>query len=64
MNTTLRFHFTLVRTAIVKKKTSVGEGGREEVHALTLGGSINWWGHGGCHVSVEASQKAKYRTSL
>lgn len=43
--------------------TSVGEGMGEKVHVLTLGGSINWCGHGGCHVSVEASQKAKYKPS-
>lgn len=47
-----------------QKTTSVGEGVGEKVHVLSLGGSINWCGHGGCHVSVEASQTAKYRTSL
>ena len=45
--TTMRYHFTLVRMAIINKSTNknVGEGVEKREPSYTVGGNVNWYNH-------------------
>ena len=47
--TTMRYHFTLVRMAIINKSTNknVGEGVEKREPSYTVGGNVNWYNHYG-----------------
>ena len=50
IKTTIRYHLTLVRMAIIKKSTK-NKYAREDVKkkepSCTVGGNVNWWSHYG-----------------
>ena len=51
IKTTMRYHFTLVIMAIIKKKNpqtkNAGEGMERMELSCTLGGNVNWYSHYG-----------------
>ena len=50
IKTTMRYHVTLVRMAIIKKKKSTinaEEGVEKREPSYTVGGNINWYNHYG-----------------
>jgi hypothetical protein len=49
IKTTLRFHLTPVRIAIIKTPTStcVGEDPGKKEHLYTVGGNVSWYNHSG-----------------
>ena len=49
IKTTMRYHFTSVRMAIIKKSTNnnAGEGVEKREHSCTVGGNVNWYSHYG-----------------
>ena len=49
IKTTMRYHLTLVRTAIIKKSTTInsGEDVEKREHSCTVGGNVNWYSHYG-----------------
>ena len=49
IKTTMRYHLTLVWTAIVKKSASnkAGEGVEKREHSCTVGRNVNWYSHYG-----------------
>ena len=49
IKTTMRYHFTPVRTAIIKKSTTInaGEGVEKKKPSYTVGGSENWYSNSG-----------------
>ena len=46
IKTTVRYHFTPVRMAVIKKITVVKDVEKRET-LCTVGGSVNWWSHYG-----------------
>ena len=47
IKTTMRYHLTLVRMAIIKTSTNAGEGVEKRETFYTVGGSVNWYSHYG-----------------
>ena len=49
VKTTMRYHFTPVRMAIIKNlpTTNAGEGVEKREHSCTVGGNVNWYSHYG-----------------
>ena len=48
VKTTMRYHLTLVRVALIKMSTNnAGEGVEKRVHSCTLGRNVNWYSHYG-----------------
>ena len=49
IKTTMRYHFTLVRMAMIKKSTNINvvEGVEKREHSCTIGGNVNWFSHYG-----------------
>ena len=48
IKTTMRYHLTPVRMAIIKKSTiNPGEGVEEREPSYTVGGNVNWYSHYG-----------------
>ena len=49
IKTTMRYHLTLVRTAIIKKSTNnkFWRDVEKRGHSCTVGGNVNWYGHYG-----------------
>ena len=49
IKTTLMYHLTLVRMAIIKKSTNnnAGEGVEKREPSCTVGGNVNWYSHYG-----------------
>ena len=48
IKTTMRYHLTLVKMAIIKKSTiSAGEGVERREPSYTVGGNVNWCSHYG-----------------
>ena len=48
IKTTMRYHLTPVRMAIVKKSVNnYGEGVEEREPSYTIGGNVNWYSHYG-----------------
>ena len=47
IKTTMRYHLTLVRTAIAKKLINAGEGVEKREPSFTVGGNVNWCSHYG-----------------
>ena len=47
IKTTMRYHFTLVRVAIIKKTqiTNAGEDVEKREPSYTVGGNVNWCSH-------------------
>ena len=47
IKTTVRYHLTLVRMAIIKKSTNInaGEGVEQREHSCTVCGNVNWYDH-------------------
>ena len=47
----MRYHFTLVRMAIIKKSTNIvinaGEGVEKRTPSYIVGGNVNWYSHYG-----------------
>ena len=44
IKTTMRYHLTLVRMAIIKKSTiNAGEGMEKREPSYTVGGNVNWY---------------------
>jgi hypothetical protein len=41
IKTTIRFHFTLVRMAIIKNTTNIGEDVEKQKLLYTVGGNVN-----------------------
>ena len=64
IKTTMRYHFTLVRTAIINKSTIISAGGvvEKRVHSSTVGRNTNWYIFYGN--SIEFPQKTKNRTAF
>ena len=57
--TTMRYHLTAVRTAIINKSsTNSGKSVEKRGLSYTTGGNVNWYN------SVEVPQKTKYRTTI
>ena len=56
IKTTMRYHYTMVRMAIIKKSTNrnAGEGMEKREPFYALGGDVNWYNHYG--VSLMAQQ--------
>ena len=42
VKTTMRYHFTPVRMAIIKKSTNAAEGVEKREPSYTVGGNVNW----------------------
>ena len=47
VKTTMRYHLTLVRMAIIKTSTNAGEGVEKRETFYTVGGNVNWYSHYG-----------------
>ena len=49
IKTTMRYHLTPVRMAIINKSTNNNAGGGVEKreHSCTVGGNVNWYNHYG-----------------
>ena len=49
IKTTMRYHLTLVRMAIIKKSTTInaGESVEKREPYYTVGGNVNWYSHRG-----------------
>ena len=47
IKTTMKYHLTLVRMAIIKKSTKInaGEGLEKREPSYTVGGNVNWYNH-------------------
>ena len=46
IKTTMRYHLTPVRMAIIKKSTNnAGEGVKKKKPSYTVGGNVNWYSH-------------------
>ena len=60
VKTTVRYHLTPVRTAVIKKTkdNKWWERGKRE-HLCTVGGNVTWYRH--LENSMEVPQKMKYR---
>ena len=62
--TTMRYHLTWVRMAIIKKSTNnAGEGGEKRAPSYTVGGNVNWYRHYGKTV-METAEKMKSRATI
>ena len=60
IKTTIRYHFTLVRMAIISNSTitNAGEGVGKREPSCTVGGNVNWYNT--TENSMEVPQKTKY----
>ena len=49
IKTTMRYHLTPVRMAIIKSLQTInaGEGMEKREHSYTIGGNVNWYSHYG-----------------
>ena len=48
IKTTMRYHLTPIRTAVIKKSTNnTGEGVQKRAPSYTVGGNANWYSHCG-----------------
>ena len=47
IKTTMRYHLTLIRMAIIKMSTNAGEGVEKREPSCTIGGNVNWYSHYG-----------------
>ena len=49
IKTTMKYHFTPVSMAIIKKSTNnnAGEGMEKKEHSHTIHGNVNWYSHYG-----------------
>ena len=47
IKTTMRYHLTPVRVAIIKKSTNAEEGVEKREPSYTVGGNVNWYSHYG-----------------
>ena len=63
IKTTMRYHLTLVRTAIIKKSTNKNaeEGVEKREPSYTVGGNVNWYSHYG---KQYAGSSEKLKTEL
>ena len=62
--TTMRYHLTRVRMAIIKKSTNnAGEGGEKRAPSYTVGGNVKWYRHYGKTV-METAEKMKSRATI
>ena len=59
--TTVRYHLTPVRMAIMKKSTIInaGEGVEKKEPSYTVGGNVNWCSHYGKQYEVSLKTKNK-----
>ena len=64
IKTTMRYHLTPVRMAVIKKTqiTNVGEDVEKREHLLIVGGNVNWCSH--CGNSMEIPQNTKNRATI
>ena len=65
IKTTMRYHLTPLRMAIIKKRTQTANVGeyvekREPLH--TADGNVNWYGH--CGKQYGGFSKTKHRTTI
>ena len=47
IKTTMKYHLTPVRMAIIKKSTHAGESVEKKEPSYTVGGNVNWYSHYG-----------------
>ena len=47
IKTTMSYHLSPVRMAIIKKSTNAGEGVEKREPSYTFGGNVNWYSHYG-----------------
>ena len=47
IKTTMRYHLTPVRMAIIKKSTNAGQGVEKREPFYSVGGNVNWYSHYG-----------------
>ena len=63
IKTTMRYHRTSVRMAIIKnQQTSAGEGVEKKETQCTVGGNADWCSH--CGKTMEFPQKIKNETAF
>jgi hypothetical protein len=62
IKTTLRFHLTPVRSAIIMKTTNDDKDTGKKETLYTVGGNVNWYTT--MEISMEVPQKTKYRPTL
>ena len=64
IKTTMRYHFTPVRMAIIKKNTNntSGEDTKKRESSYACGGSANWFSH--CGKQNRGFSKTKNRTTI
>ena len=64
IKTTMRYHFTPVRVAIINKKTNnkCWRGCEEKGNSFTVGGDVNWYNHYGKQYG--GSSETLYRTTI
>ena len=64
VKTTMRYHLTPVRMAVIKKSTNndAKEGVEKRELSYTVGGNVNWYAT--MENSMEVPLKSKYRTTL
>ena len=64
IETTMRYHLTPARMAIIKKSTKInaGKGVEKREPSYTVGGNVNWCNH--CGKQYGDPQKTRNRTTM
>ena len=61
MKTTMRYHLTPVRMAIIKKSTNATKGVEKREPSKTVGGNANWYSYYGEQCGDSLKKKKKKR---